>query len=160
MRTAWVVPAPLLRTAGRAWVACIAAPLSGAGIRGRLAGAHSGGKLLDEFGFCWEQRTPSTQGSVSCGRCHFAELVSLGTISNGAGIALADIKSSCQRLAAQVIGRSDPTAAGLVIAPSVSPVAAPSSTQPPHVICDLEPVTQPLTGTLVGLRDRPIPDSR
>ena len=163
MRTAWVVPAPLLRTAGRTWVACIAAPLSGAGFRGRLAGAYNGGELPDEFGFCWEQRTPSAQGSVSCGRRHFAELVSLGTIPDGAGIALADIKISCQRLAAQVIGRSDPTAAGyLAIATSVSPVAAQSSPlrQPLHVICDLEPVTGPLSGTLVGLRDHPIPYSR
>jgi len=50
-----------------------------------------------------------------------------------AGIALADIKSPCQRLAAQLIGRSDPTAAGyLATATSVSPVAAQSSRSANH----------------------------
>ena len=37
-RTAWVVPGPLLRTAGQTWVACVAAPLRGATFRGQLAG--------------------------------------------------------------------------------------------------------------------------
>lgn len=163
VRTAWVVPTPLLRTSGRTWVACIAAPLSGASFRGRLAGAYNGGKLPDEFGFCWEQRTPSARGSVSCGGRHLAELVSLGSVPDGAGIPLASITSSCQRLAAQVVGRSDPTVAGyLAVGTSVSPVAAPSSTpgEPLHVICDIEPVTQSLSGTLVGLRNGPIPYSR
>jgi len=124
-----------------------------------LAGAFSGGTLPDEFGFCWEQSTPSAIGAVPCGSSHFAELVSLGTIPGGAGVPLADIKSSCQQLAAQVIGRSDPTASGdLAVGTSVSPdVATPSQTQ--RVVCYIEPLTRPLSGTLVGLRDRPIPYS-
>jgi hypothetical protein len=159
-RTAWVVPGPLLRTAGQTWVACVAAPLSGATFRGRLADAFHGGELPDEFGFCWIQNTPSANGTASCGGSHYAELVSLGTIQNGAGIAVKDINGSCQRLAAAIVGRSDPTAAGhLAVQTSVSPNAAQTSTppQPLHVICYIEPLTYPLSGTLVGLRDRPIP---
>jgi hypothetical protein len=155
-RTAWVVPGPLLRTAGQNWVACVAAPLSGATFRGELAGAFSGGTLPDEFSFCWAQNTPSAIGAVPCSSRHFAELVSLGTIPGGAGIGLADIENSCQGLAAQVIGRSDPTAAGaLAVRTSVSPEA---KTQ--RVICYIEPLGRPLFGTVVGLRDRPIPYSR
>src|SRR6478735_5854380 len=112
VRSGWVLPAPLLQTAGQTWVACIAAPLSGATYRGQLADAFSGGKLPDEFGFCWEQDLPSNFGSVSCSNPHHAELVSLGTIPDGRTVASADIESSCQTLAAKVIGRSDPTAAG------------------------------------------------
>jgi len=158
-RTAWVVPGPLLRAAGQDWVACVAAPLSGATFRGQLAGAFSGGTLPDEFGFCWEQSIPSAIGVVPCGSSQFAELVSLGTIPGGAGVPLADIKSSCQQLAAQVIGRSDPTASGdLAVGTSVSPDVATSS-QTQRVVCYIEPLTRPLSGTLVGLRDRPIPYS-
>lgn len=159
-RTAWVVPAPLLRTAGQTWVACVAAPLSGATFRGRLANAFSGGELPDEFGFCWVQSVPSAQGSASCGGSHYAELVSLGTIPGGAGATDADINMSCRSLAADVIGRTDPTASGhLVVATSVTPNAAqpPTLQQPLHVICYIEPLSHPLSGTLVGLRDRPIP---
>ena len=144
VRTAWVVPAPLLRTAGRSWVACIAAPLSGATFRGRLADAFNGGTLPAEFGFCWEQRTPSADGSVSCGGRHFAELVSLGTIPDGGIVPPADIKSSCQRLAALVIGRPDPTAAGrLTVTTSVSSqrvAPEPPLPQPLNVVCYLEPL--------------------
>ena len=164
MRTAWVVPAPLLRNAGQNWVACIAAPLSGAMYRGQLAGAFSGGTLPDEFGFCWQQPTPGALGSVSCGGRHFAELVSLGTVPDGDGIALADINSSCQQLAAQVIGRSDPTVAGnLAVETSVtSHPAGQFSTLPPslNVVCYIEPLTRPLFGSVVGLRDHPIPYSK
>ena len=163
VRTAWVVPSPLLRTAGQNWVACVAAPLSGATFRGQLARAFSGGTLPDEFGFCWEQSTPSAVGAVPCGSRHFAELVSLGTIPGGTAVALADIESSCQGLAAQVIGRSDPTAAGdLAVGISVSSDSATSTTVPQtqRIVCYIEPLTRPLFGTLVGLRDRPIPYSR
>jgi hypothetical protein len=137
-------------------VACVAAPLSGASYRGQLAGAFSGGTLPDAFGFCWAQNTPSAVGSVPCSGRHLSELVSLGTIPDGAGIAPEDIESSCRELAAQVIGRSDPTAAGdLAIGTLVSSDAATSSTL--HVICYIQPLTRPLTGTVVGLRDRPLP---
>jgi len=164
VRTAWVVPAPLLRTAGQSWVACIAAPLSGATFRGRLADAFSGGMLPDEFGFCWQQRTPSAEGSVSCGGRHFAELVSLGTIADGTGIALGDIESSCQRLSALVVGRTDPTAAGrLTVATSVSSqrvAPVPPLPQKLNVVCSLEPLAYPLSGSVVGLGDQPIPYSK
>jgi hypothetical protein len=164
VRSAWVVPAALLRTAGQSWAACVAAPLSGATFRGRLDGAFSGGALPDEFGFCWEQRTPGGKGSVSCGGPHLAELVSLGTIPDASGIAPADIEGSCRRLAALVIGRSDPTAGGLlavgtsVSAPHVAPV--PPLPQPLNVVCYFESLVGPLSGTVVGLHDRPIPYSR
>jgi hypothetical protein len=161
-RTAWVVPGPLLRTVGQTWVACVAAPLSGATFRGQLAGAFSGGTLPDEFSFCWAQNTPSAIGAVPCSSRHLAELVSLGTIPGGTGVALAVITSSCQELAAQVVGRSDPTAAGdLAVRTSVSSDVSTSSTLPQteRVVCYIEPLTRPLSGTLVGLGDRPIPYS-
>jgi len=73
-----VLPAPLLHSAGRTWVACVAAPVTGAAYRGRLAGAFDDGALPDEFGVCWEKSTPST-GSVSCPSSHRGELISTGT---------------------------------------------------------------------------------
>lgn len=160
VRTAWVVPAPLYRTLGQDWVACVAAPLSGTAFRGQLAAAFTGGKLPDEFGFCWEQGTPSAKGAASCAGRHVAELVSLGTIPAGTPVALTDIESSCKRLSAQVVGRSDPTAAGrLEVGTAVTP-DGPESLPAFHVICYIEPATGALTGSLVGLRDRPIPYAR
>jgi hypothetical protein len=126
-----------------------------------LAEAFDGGKLPDGFGFCWAQSMPSAKGAVACGGRHLAELVSLGTIPDGAAIAPADIDDSCKRLAAQVIGRSDPTAAGeLAVGTSVSPEAARAAGQPLHVICYFEPLKRALFGSLIGLRDRPIPYSK
>jgi len=104
--------------------------------------------------------TPSAVGSVPCSDRHLSELVSLGTIRDGAGITSEDIERSCRDLAARVIGRSDPTAAGdLAIGTLVSSDAARSPTlaQTLHVTCYIEPLTRPLSGTVVGLRDRPLP---
>ena len=163
-RTSWVLPPALLRSAGQTWAACIAAPASAAAYRGRLVGAFTDGVLPDEFGVCWEQTAPpATIDSVSCGDRHLAELVSTGKVPDGGKVTVADIKVSCQQLAAKVIGRADPTAGGqLVVGTAISPDTAQflALPQPLNVTCYVAPVAQSLSGTLVGLGNRPIPYSK
>jgi len=159
MRTAWVPPAPLLQSAGRTWVACVVTPATGGAYLGRLAGAFDNGALPDEFGLCWEKDAPSID-SVSCASRHLGELMATAAIPDGGKVAVADIMSSCRRLVARVIGRSDPTAGGrLTVEVSLTPDVAQFLTlpQPLRVVCSIAPVAQALSGTVVGLRDRPIP---
>ena len=121
IRTAWVLPAPLLRSAGRTWAACVVTPATGGAYLGRLAGAFDNGALPDEFGLCWEKDTPRID-SVSCASRHLGELMATATIPDGGKVAVADITSSCRRLVARVIGRSDPTAGGrLTVEVSLTP---------------------------------------
>jgi len=159
MRTAWVLPAPLPQSAGRTWVACVVTPATGGTYRGRLAGAFDNGALPDEFGVCWEKDAPST-GSVSCASRHLGELMATATIPDGGTVAVADVMTSCRRLVAKVIGRIDPTAGGrltveMLLTPDVAQFLA--MPQPLSVVCSIAPVAQALYGTVVGLRDRPIP---
>jgi hypothetical protein len=161
VRGAWLLPAPLLQTAGRTWAACVALPSSGEPYRGRLAGAFLGGRLPDEFGVCWDRRVVSASiAPVGCGQPHLAELLSVGT-ADTASVAVADVRASCLQLAARVMKRADPTAGGgltVLVSPDVSELAPSAPMQ--DVLCYVAPADQSLTGTLVGLRDRPIPYSR
>ena len=72
-----------------------------------------------------------------------------------------EISGSCQSLAAEVMGRSDPTADG-GLAVRIDPDAADSlrwTREAMGVVCYVAPSAHSLTGTLVGLRDRPVPYS-
>lgn len=161
IRAAVLVPSPLLHSAGQTWIACIAAPVNGVPYQGQLAGAFNGGTLPSEFGVCVAERRPSVFiEPVPCKSPHFAEVISTATVPGGGRTAVADIKSSCERIAARVIGRSDPTASGQLTAEaSITPAAGQflALPQPLDISCYISSVTRPLSGTLVGLGGRPIP---
>ena len=161
LRATLLLPSPVLRSAGQGWTACVAAPAGGEQYRGRLAAAFPGGPLPDEFGVCVAQRRPSVLvNPVPCGSPHIAELVATATVPGGGRTPVADIKDSCERVASMIVGRSDPTAAGqLVVEASITPAAAQflALPQPLDLACYISSETRPLSGTLVGLGDRPIP---
>ena len=116
--------------------------------------------MPSEFGVCVAQSKPSVfVDPVPCQRPHMAELVSTATVPGGGRTPVTDIKDSCERIAAMVIGRSDPTAAGqLFVETSISPAAAQflALPQPLDVACYISSATRPLSGTLVELGDGPI----
>ena len=161
LRAASVVPSPLLRSAGQDWRACIAAPVGDTPYQGRLAGAFTGGRLPDEFGVCGAAQRPSVLlDAVPCSNPHLAELLATASVPGGGRTAVADIEHSCSRIAARVVGRSDPTAAGqLLVQTSISPAAGEflALPQPQDVMCYISFGMRPLSGTLVGLGERPIP---
>ena len=153
-------PSSLLRSAGRSWSACVASPPGSTRYRGSIANAYREGQLPNEFGTCWDSRDVTTaMRSVVCADSHVAELVSMGTVHDRSATTPADIRDSCVRLAAKVIGRTDPSAGGqLVVRVSPDPGEPNRYTTPSlDIVCYLMPSDHSLTGTLVGLRDQPIP---
>lgn len=158
--TSRLLPSPLLRSAGRAWSACVASAPGLNPHHGTLAAAYRGGELPNEFGTCWDSRDVTTaMRSVGCGDAHVAELVSMGTVHDRSATTPEAIRNSCSGLAARVIGRTDPTAGGrLVVQVSPDPGDTIRYTFPSlEIVCYVMPDDHSLSGSLVGLRDQPLP---
>jgi hypothetical protein len=162
LRQAWVLPSALLQSAGRTWAACVVGSGLSPYYRGSLAGAYSGGNLPDDFGACWDSR--EVTGGIrplDCHQPHLAELISTGTVPDRTDITAADLHRSCERLAARVMGRNDPTG-GVGLAVKVFPETVDEQLRlNPRldIVCYIAAVERSLDGTIVDLRDRPIPYS-
>lgn len=158
--TTWVVPSAVLQSSGRTWTACVVTTKYMTEYRGRVAGAYSGGRLPDAFGTCWNSREVRVAArTVNCGDPHLAELTAVGTVADRATTGASNIRSSCERLSAGVMGREDPTASG-VLGVSIAPDYYDStawSTRSLNIVCYIVPTEHSLAGTLVGLGDRPVP---
>jgi len=161
LRTSWVLPTAQQRAAGRTWAACVVGPGDGGSYAGGLADAYSGGRLPDVYGVCWNSREVSVAiKKVDCAEPHLAELIAIGNVAQH-DVTPTQISGSCRQLAAQVLGRPDPTADG-GLAVLIDPDATDSlrwTREAMGVVCYLVPNAHSLTGTLVGLADRPVPYS-
>ena len=159
LRSDWVLPSTMLQAAGRTWAACVVAPPDGGLYRGRIADAYSSGRLPDEFGTCWDVQVVSAAiRPVDCGESHMAELISAGWVPVRAATSMADIKSSCVRLAADVLDRGDPTAAGaLDIKTSPASIDRLDEEASVSVLCFVGSADRSLAGTLGGRGERAIP---
>lgn len=159
VRSSWVLPSPLLQAQQRNWAACLVAPRDNAQYTGRILSAFNGGVLPDEFGTCWNSRSVSASVErVDCRAPHLAELVSAGFVVDRSTITADDLRASCERLAARVVGRTDPTAgARLVVKTSPETLGTNQESRSVSVLCYLVTPGRPLDATLVGLRDQPLP---
>lgn len=161
VRSAWVLPSPLMQAQGRTWAACVVAPRDDARYTGRIVSAFNGGVLPDEFGTCWNARSVSAAVErVDCRAPHLAELISAGYVVDRSQITADDLRLSCERLAARVVGRSDPTVgAKLVVKTSPETLSSDTATfnMSVSVLCYLVTPDRPLDASLVGLRDQPLP---
>ena len=162
LQQAWVLPSVLLQSAGRIWAACVV----GSGLtpyyEGSLAGAYSGGNLPDDFGACWDSR--EVTGGIrplDCHQPHLAELISTGTVPDRTAITMADVHRSCERLAARVMGRNDPTVGGgLTVKVFPETVDEQVRLNPRlDIVCYIAAAERSLDGTIVDMRDGPIPYS-
>ncbi len=159
VRTTWVYPSTLQRADGQRWAACVAAPPVDRRYAGSLAGALSGGRLPDNFGTCWYAAvvTPAVE-SVDCGRPHLSELLSAGVIRENTAVTTGELRDSCTRLAVAATGRADPTDGGrLLIQTSPQRMYDSKLDRSVSVLCYLTTADQPLTGSLIGLHDHPVP---
>ncbi len=159
LRTAWVYPSAFLRSAGRIWAACVVAPPSDGPYRGSLAGAFDTGRLPDRYGTCWNAPTvtPAVE-TVDCRQPHPSELLSVGVIADRSTVSTADLRESCRRLAAAAVGRLDPTAGGrLVLKTTPERLYSSELDRSVSVLCYLTSADRPLSGTLLGLHERPMP---
>ena len=161
VRHVWVQPEPVQRAAGRDWLACVVTPARLVRYSGRVAGAFAGHSLPDQFGVCWLQTDVSVAVAfVACSEPHRSELVSIGSVSGHSDVAPTEVSASCERLAARVVGRDDPTAGGALTV-AVDPEELPArltSGRTVDVTCFLTGNgDRRLVGTLVGLGDRAVP---
>jgi hypothetical protein len=159
IRTAWVFPSPFLRAAGRIWAACVVAPPRDATYRGTLAEAFTTGRLPDEYGTCWNAPvvTPAVE-SVDCRQPHLSELLSVGVITERTRVTTEGLRESCRRLAIAAVGRQDPTDAGrLVLKTTPARMYASGLDRSVNVSCYLTSAGPRLSGTLMGLRNHPVP---
>jgi hypothetical protein len=159
LKSGWVLPSSLLQSAGRTWLACVAAPSDGALYTGRLAGAYQGAQLPDAFGTCWNSRGVSAGvKTLDCHAPHLAELVSYGLVPDRSVVTYPQIRSSCEQLTARVLRRNDPTAGGLLAVKTSPDRVIPTGNDSLSVLCYVTPTgDRELGGTLVALGDKPIP---
>ena len=157
-----VVPGELERQAGRSWSACLAAPVILGSFYGSLERAYGGGALPPEFGFCWAGTNLDVSPAlVSCDQPHPAELLATATVRDRSFSDHEASATQCRQLAALIMQRTDPTAAG-ALATVIDPVTSDGAMTPdaPETVgCFVVPTgSRELIGTLVGLgEDRPVP---
>lgn len=159
IHSAWIYPTPLLQAHGETWAACVISPSNATSFVGPLAKAFDGGTMPSAFGTCWNSREVSASvETVSCGEPHLAELVSAGFVPDRSTTGTEQVKSSCAELAARVTGMDDPTAGGaLVIKTSPETIDTRWASQPVSILCYLVAPDRPLSRSLFGLDDQPIP---
>ncbi len=159
VRTAWVYPSPFLRAAGRIWAACVVAPPSDSSYRGSLADAFGTGRLPDQYGTCWNAPvvTPAVE-TVDCHEPHLSELLSVGVIADRSTVTTAELRDSCRRLAVAAVGKKDPTDGGRLILKTTPERMYPSDLdRRVSVSCYLTTAGRPLSGSLMGLHEQPVP---
>ncbi|HEY7814788.1 MAG TPA: hypothetical protein VIC62_16195 [Nakamurella sp.] len=106
----WVPQAPDLPAATSTWFACVAGPPT-TRQQGSLESAFAGGRLPPGYGRCWVATNPAPGNAVvACAWPHTAELVGIAT--DVSAIDPSVVQGSCQRLAARLLDRSDPTVDG------------------------------------------------
>jgi len=166
LRGSWMLPSVVMQAAGRSWAACVATPGLAGFYRGTVANSFRGGRLPDVFGTCWDRSAPSAgMRAVDCGQPHAAELISVGDVPDRARTTGGAINAACQRLAAEVMGRADPTAGGglqVKVAPDLPDAAVPSSSSDAeprglNVVCFITAGERSLTGSVVGIGENAIP---
>jgi hypothetical protein len=156
-----VVPGDQERKAGRSWVACLAVPTGRPTYRGTLTDAFTTGSLPAEFGLCWEgddiDRLP---GPVPCTQPHAAELLATGFIRDRLAAPTEFIDAACPAMASRLMRTDDPTRGGqlrIVSDRSTGDVFS-RSDAPLTIGCMVVSAgPQRLSGTVIGLGDRPAP---
>ncbi|WP_188940898.1 hypothetical protein [Nakamurella endophytica] len=152
-----VGPAALARAAGQVWLACLLTTRSGRPFDPRAAG---GTVPFDwaapaEFGDCY-LGGPRVAGvrPPSCVEQHRGQVLARGTFDPTAATA-PDVRRSCQRQAARLLGADDPTRDGRLV---IAAVRDPDVPEEGAVLCTATTAdSRTLVGTLIGLGSQPLP---
>ena len=172
-----VVPAPPgERVGGRGWQVCTVRPENHDRWSGTVRGMTLATFRSDVFGNCVD----STRGPrVPCGSPHDGELLGtaavaytgldldgtyFGVDSSAATLpddVRADLQARCGELAARMTAAADPTYGGLLTAAvrvrTVAPTDVPGGVQVYLACLATPPPGRPLSGSVVGLGDAPLP---
>ncbi len=155
-----VVPGDQEGRAGRTWVACLAVPIGRSMYVGTLRAAFTTGSLPPEFGLCWSgEDIDRLPGPVPCSQPHVAELLATGFIRDRRAAPSELIDAACPAMASRLMRTGDPTRGGqLQIVSDRSGDVASRSDAPLTIGCVVSATGgQLLSGTVIGLGDRPAP---
>lgn len=168
----WLQPGPLQRAAGRDWMACAVTPsLSASYYSGRVAAAISDGPLPLPYGLCWTGAGVSAgMDFVSCGVPHRSEMLATGR-TGPLVTSSTDVRTSCDRVAAAMTGRTVADLAAVGVRSRVGPEALDARLQRGHRSLDITcylttdlpdgadaAVGSPvLTGSLIGVGSSSLP---
>jgi len=156
-----VVPGDLERRAGRDWLGCLAVPTGHVRYPGTLRDAFTTGAMPAQFGSCWTganlDQVPLT---VPCDQPHRAELLAMGWIRDRVDAPTEVIDESCFAIAGRIMRTADPTRNGelTVVADRMTSGVVSRPDAPLTIACFVTSAgPQHLSGTLIGLADRPVP---
>lgn len=156
-----VVPGDAERRAGRSWVACLAVPIGHPTYRGTLNDSFTTGSLPAEFGLCWAgEDIDELPGPVPCNEPHAAELLATGWIRDRLAAPTEFIDGACPAMAARLMRTDDPTRGGRlrIISDRFTGDVYSRSDAPLTIGCVVSATgSQMLSGTVIGLGDRPAP---
>lgn len=156
-----VVPSTVAPTAGHEWAACLAIPILSQAFQGSLRNAYTTGSPPDQFGLCWAGTDlDEANDLLPCDQPHSAELLATGWIENRSDVLPAQIEASCHGLASRIMRTDDPSHNGTVTI-VVDPVRRDGASRPdaPLAVNCFASVSGALmlSGTVIGLADRPVP---
>lgn len=155
-----VIPGDRERRGGQDWLACLAVPAGHAGYVGTLRNAFTSGTMPLQFGSCWAGADlDQLPDAVRCDEPHPAELLARGRVLYREAT-IEEVTQSCAELAGRILQTADPTRDGAlkVVADLLNQDAANPTHPPPAVACFVTTAgPQQLSGTLIGLADRPVP---
>jgi hypothetical protein len=156
-----IAPSRQERTAGHHWAACVAASTRRAEYRGSLRSAYTTGTLPDQFGLCWAKADLDlVPDLLRCDQPHPAELLATGWIGDRSLMSIPDIQAACRVTAGEIMRTPDPTRGGAitVVLDQVTLDGATTPNDPLMVGCLVTASgNAELTGTVIGLGDRPAP---
>jgi len=156
-----VVPGKRERGAGRDWVACLAIPTGHVGYVGTLRNAFTTGTMPTQFGSCWDAADlDQSPGTVPCDEPHPVELLAKGSLRDGVEASTEAIEESCSDVAGRIMRTADPTRGGelKVVADRLDPIPGFRPDAPMSIACFVTSAgPQDLSGTLIGLAERPVP---
>lgn len=149
------------RAAGRTWSACVLSATDQIYPATPLRQSWPAARLPDAFGLCWAENLVQHGVPTNCTAPHRTQQIGYGfvaqTSDSGTGIVSAagpdDIVAGCRALAASVLRTTDPTRGGALTVKVVD-----DSAGAPYVQCAVAVVgNHKLTGSLIGIGDRPLP---
>jgi len=159
-----IVPSQSERNTGRLWAACLVVPTMHSTYHGTLRHAFTAGRLPDQFGLCWaESDLDHMPDLLPCAEPHPAELLATGWIENRSVVTLERVEASCLDIAGRIMRTGDPGRGGAItiVTDPVRRDGASRPDAPLTVGCfATSSAGAPLTGTVIGLGDSPVPLAR
>ncbi len=150
--------------AGQEWLACVAHPRSApypGTVRAAPGGVTEAGAAA-AFSTCQSWSLTPERADVPCGQPHTTESFGIVGVDSAGGPPSQALVDSCGKLVSALTGMADPTAAGLltVIVDEPQPPTWTQSTESyrRRFTCRVETAgAQPLTRSLLGWENRPLP---